>query len=158
MVTFVLPGYVQDTADASQVECVEPSLLPGICCPCLAAIQQCAGNLSEQDITPAEKYLVRVWSGAWSTTTAETFNQLRVEQHTSSSAGTDALPSTSSEIRGQIHGGAFRGNTACRLNVTYHEHSVAMVSYILLQQCAEVLFPSMFHWFLVLHRASEDCL
>ena len=26
---FVLPGYSQDTADASQVECVEPSLLPG---------------------------------------------------------------------------------------------------------------------------------
>ena len=25
---FVLPGYAQDTADASQVECVEPSLLP----------------------------------------------------------------------------------------------------------------------------------
>ena len=39
---FVLPGYSQDTADASQVELVEPSLLPGICCPCLAAIQQCA--------------------------------------------------------------------------------------------------------------------
>ena len=41
---FVLPGYVQDTADASQVESVKPSLLPGICSPCLAAIQQCAGN------------------------------------------------------------------------------------------------------------------
>ena len=41
---FVLPGYAQDTADASQVECVKPSLLPGICSPCLAAIQQCAGN------------------------------------------------------------------------------------------------------------------
>ena len=27
---FVQPGYVQDTADVSQVECVEPSLLPGI--------------------------------------------------------------------------------------------------------------------------------
>ena len=33
---FVLPGYAQDTADASQVECVKPSLLPGICSPCLA--------------------------------------------------------------------------------------------------------------------------
>ena len=38
----VLPGYSKDTADASQVECVEPSLQPGICHPCLAAIQQCA--------------------------------------------------------------------------------------------------------------------
>ena len=27
---FVQPGYVQDTADVSQVECVEPYLLPGI--------------------------------------------------------------------------------------------------------------------------------
>ena len=39
---FVRPGYAQDTADASQVECVEPTLLPGICSPRLAAIQQCA--------------------------------------------------------------------------------------------------------------------
>ena len=30
--------------DASQVECVEPFLLPGICSPRLAAIQQCADN------------------------------------------------------------------------------------------------------------------
>ena len=42
---FVLPGFAQDTADASQVECVEPYLLPGILCsPCLAAMRQCAGN------------------------------------------------------------------------------------------------------------------
>ena len=36
---FVQPGYAQDMADASQVECVEPTLLPGICSPCIAAIQ-----------------------------------------------------------------------------------------------------------------------
>ena len=41
---FVQPGYAKYTADASQVECVEPSLLPGICRPRLAAIQQCADN------------------------------------------------------------------------------------------------------------------
>ena len=41
---FVLPGYAQDTADESQVECVEPILLPGICSPCIDAIQQCAAN------------------------------------------------------------------------------------------------------------------
>ena len=46
---FVLSGYVQDTADASQVECVKPSLLPGICSPCLAAIQQRAGNTGIAD-------------------------------------------------------------------------------------------------------------
>ena len=41
---FVLPGYAQDTEDVSQVECVEPSLLPGIGSPCLAAVHQCTGN------------------------------------------------------------------------------------------------------------------
>ena len=41
---FILPAYSQDTADASQVECVEPSLLPGICSPRLAAIQQHADH------------------------------------------------------------------------------------------------------------------
>ena len=46
---FVQPGYAQDTADASQVECVEPTLLPDICSPCLAAIQQCADNTGNVD-------------------------------------------------------------------------------------------------------------
>ena len=43
---FVQPGYAQDTADASQVECVEPTLLPGTC---LAAVQQCADNTGNVD-------------------------------------------------------------------------------------------------------------
>ena len=47
---FVQPGYAQDTADASQVECVEPTLLSGICSPCLAAIQQCANNTGNVDL------------------------------------------------------------------------------------------------------------
>ena len=47
---FVQPGYAQDTANASQVECVEPTLLPGICSPCLAAIQQCADNTGNVDL------------------------------------------------------------------------------------------------------------
>ena len=41
---FVLSGYAPDTADASHVECVEPSLPHGICSPCLDDIQHCAGN------------------------------------------------------------------------------------------------------------------
>ena len=41
---FILPAYSQDTADASQVECVEPSLMRDICSPRLAAIQKCADN------------------------------------------------------------------------------------------------------------------
>ena len=40
----VLPGYAQDTADASQVEGVESFLLSGICGPCLAAVRRCAGD------------------------------------------------------------------------------------------------------------------
>ena len=64
-------------------------------------------TLSDQDEVPAEKNLVCVWAGARSTSTAHAFNQLRVEQYTSSRAGSDALPPTSSEIRGYIHRGAF---------------------------------------------------
>ena len=41
---FVLPGYAQDTSVAYRVECVDLSLLPGICTPSLPAIQQCAAN------------------------------------------------------------------------------------------------------------------
>ena len=39
----------QDTTDASRVECVDPSLMPGICSPCLATIQQCASNTGTVD-------------------------------------------------------------------------------------------------------------
>ena len=46
---FVQPGYAQDPADASQVECVEHTLLPGMCSPCLAAIQQCADDTANVD-------------------------------------------------------------------------------------------------------------
>ena len=35
---FVQPGYAQDTADASQAEYGEPTLVPGICSTCLDAI------------------------------------------------------------------------------------------------------------------------
>ena len=45
----VLPGYSQDTADASHVECVEPSLQAGIRSPCLATIQQCADGTGIAD-------------------------------------------------------------------------------------------------------------
>ena len=71
-------------------------------------------TLPDQDVVLADMYLVRVWVRARSTTTAHTFNQFRVEQYTSSWAGIDALPPTSSEIRGHIHRGAFLVNIACR--------------------------------------------
>ena len=71
--------------------------------------------LSEQDLALAEKYLVRVWAGARSVTMAETFDQLRAEQYTSASAAIDALPPTSSVIRGHIHRGSYLVNEACQL-------------------------------------------
>ena len=79
-------------------------------------------TLSDQDVVLAEKYLVRVWA----TTTAHTFNQLRVEQYTSSRAGIDALPPTSSEIRGHIHRGAFLVNRVCRLLATDNEREARL--------------------------------
>ena len=74
-----------------------------------------ANTLSEQDTAQAEKYLVRVWAGARSTTTAETFDHLRVESYSSASAGIDAPPPTSSVIRGHIQRGAFLVHRACQL-------------------------------------------
>ena len=44
-------------------------------------------TLSVKDVLLADMYMVRVWAGARSTTTAPTFNQLMVEHYTSSSAG-----------------------------------------------------------------------
>ena len=78
-------------------------------------------TLSEQDAVHCHnRYLVHVWAGDRSTTTAheQTFNQLRVEHYTSYRAGIDALPPTSSEIRGHIHRGAFLVNRACRVLAT----------------------------------------
>jgi len=72
-------------------------------------------TLSEQDEALAEKYLVRVWAGARSTTTTETFDQLRLENYTSASAGIDSLPPTSSVIKGHIRRGAFPVHRACKL-------------------------------------------
>ena len=60
----------------------------------------------------AEKYLVRVWAGARSSTTAVTFDDLRVDNYTSASVGIDALPLTSSVIRVHIHRGDFLGQRA----------------------------------------------
>lgn len=77
-----------------------------------------ADILSDQDAALAENYLVRVWAGARSTTTSETFDQLRVENYTSANAGIDALPPTSSVIRGHILRGAFLVHKACQLLVS----------------------------------------
>lgn len=69
----------------------------------------------EQDAALAEKYLVHVWAGARSTTTCDTFDQLRLENYISGKCGLDALPPTSSEIRGHIKRGAYLVHKACQL-------------------------------------------
>ncbi|KAH3719892.1 hypothetical protein DPMN_062776 [Dreissena polymorpha] len=71
-------------------------------------------TLSEEDETLAEKYQVRLWTGARSTTTVETFDHPRLEHYTSASAGLDCLPPTSSVIKGHIRRGAFLIHRACK--------------------------------------------
>ena len=78
--------------------------------------------MSEQDIALAEGYLVRVWAGVRSATTAETFDQLSVENDTSASNLIDSLLHTSSVIRGYIHRGAFLVLCSSQLLVTAIEH------------------------------------
>lgn len=74
---------------------------------------------TEQDEALAEKYLVRVWAGDRSTTTTETFDQLRLENYTSASAGIDFLPPTSSVIKGHIRRGAFLVHNALKAACEY---------------------------------------
>ena len=62
----------------------------------------------DQDALLAEKYLVRVFAGAKSTTSADTFDQLRMEIYSSSHSGIEALPPTSSVIRGHIKRAALK--------------------------------------------------
>ena len=72
-------------------------------------------KLSEEDQALKEKYLVRVWVGARSTTRALIFNHLRVEKYCSAMAGLDSLPPTSSVIKGYILRGAYLAFKACHL-------------------------------------------
>ena len=71
--------------------------------------------LSEQDIAQAEKYLVRVWAGTRSNTTADTFDQLRLENYTGGSVGIYCLPPTSSVIKGHIHRAFLLIHRACHI-------------------------------------------
>ena len=59
-----------------------------------------ADTLSDQDTALAEKYLVRVWAGGRSNTTAETFDDLRLE--TPPVPGLEMLSSTRSVMRSHI--------------------------------------------------------
>ena len=70
---FFLPGYPLDTAEASHVECVEPSLLPAICIPCVAAIHQCAGNtvIVDRHVLSSQT--------AWGLSTLEPWDELELK-------------------------------------------------------------------------------
>ena len=57
-----------------------------------------ADTLSDQDTALAEKYLIRVWAGVRSNTTAETFDDLKLENYSSARVGIDALPPTSTAV------------------------------------------------------------
>src|SRR6266516_7873975 len=72
-------------------------------------------HLLEQDAALAEKYLVHVWAGARSYTTCETFDQLIIEHYIKLRVGIDALPPTSSEMKGHIKRGAFLVHSVCTL-------------------------------------------
>ena len=70
--------------------------------------------LSEQDFALAERFLVRVWAGVRSKTTAETFDQLRLENFVNGSS-LESLPPTSSVINGHLKRGFFLVKQACNL-------------------------------------------
>lgn len=56
----------------------------------------------------AEKYLVRVWAGVRSKTTAEAFDELRIEKHIVGGPGIDKSFSKGLCHRGHIHRRALR--------------------------------------------------
>ena len=72
---------------------------------------------------PLAKEVVGTYLG-WgsSTTTAETFDQLRIENYTSASAGIDSFYPTSSVIREDIHRGSRLVRRACQMLERADEH------------------------------------
>ena len=69
------------------------------------------------------------------------------------------MPSLLEAVKSEdIHGGAFRVNNVCRLHVTYHERSVAMVSYILMATMSQSAPPIHVSLVIVLDRPSDNCL
>ena len=112
-----------------------------------------ADILLEQDAALAEKYLVRVWTGARSTATCETFDQLRLQSYINAKIGIDTLPPTSSEIRGHIQRGAYLVRKACQILATADEREAKLqpleygweehFSALLPSKCLNPLSPSL---------------
>ena len=71
--------------------------------------------LNESALLLCESYLVRVWAGARSKTSASTFNELRVEIHRNKVVALEGLPPTSSAIRGHIKRGFYSVRNAITL-------------------------------------------
>ena len=76
--------------------------------------------LSEQTKALAEKYLLRVKAEGMSTATAERFDQLRIENYASSSAGNASLPPSSSVLEDTSTGESFwcTGHSNCLQQLT----------------------------------------
>ena len=70
--------------------------------------------LTVQEMSQAEEYLVRVWSGT-RITSAKTFDLLRLEYYTCYSQGIDGLPPTSSVVKSHIRRGAFSLRHKCSI-------------------------------------------
>ena len=109
-------------------------------------------SASEQDEALAQKYLVRVWTGARSTTTTETFDQLPLENYTSASAGIDSFPPTSSVIKGRNRKGPFLVHTACKLlaNIDDPETGLALGRSTLVSFCPQSALS-------LYHRVCSHC-
>lgn len=70
----------------------------------------------------AEEFLVQLTVGVRSRTSAKTFDQLRMEYYKSGKAGIDALPATSSEIKGLIKRAWYFVRKACTLLEVGNKH------------------------------------
>ena len=71
--------------------------------------------LSEQDISLAEEYLIKVTAGVMTKTRSTTFDAYRREKYTGGSTGINDLPPTSSAIRTHIHRASYSVYIACSL-------------------------------------------
>ncbi|KAH3894675.1 hypothetical protein DPMN_018832 [Dreissena polymorpha] len=112
-------------------------------------------TVSEQDEALAKNYLARVWAGARSTKTAETFDHLRLENYNSASVGLDCLPPTSSVIKGHILRGAFLIHRAFKLliNIDGPETRLAPVIHGGWEECLKPLPRSL----LILCKCTGKC-
>ena len=65
-----------------------------------------SSELSDGNFALAEEFLVKGCAGVRSTTQCKTFDELRLEKYIGGNSGIDALPPTSSVVKGHIHRGA----------------------------------------------------